>query len=143
MSSVGNWRGPNIVKDGLTLYLDPGSNNSYFDKSSTIIKDISGGSSTGNLINGPIYDTSVSGNILCDGTNDYIYVTSTTYKSICIWLRRTSGAINKYILDARPASSNGFIYTGGFGSDWNLMYINGVLQATTIGNIPFNQCLQI
>ena len=57
MSTVGNWRGPSIVKDGLVLYLDAGSPNSYFNKTSTTWKDMSGSASNGTLINGPTYDS--------------------------------------------------------------------------------------
>lgn len=78
MSTVGNWRGPNIVKDGLVLYLDPGSPNSYFDKSGTIIKDISGNNYSGSLVNGPTYDTGSGGSLVFDGTDDYIDTTLTT-----------------------------------------------------------------
>ena len=72
MSTVGNWRGPNIVKDSLVLYLDPGSPNSFFNKSGTTIKDISGNNYTGSLVNGPTYNSSNGGSIGFDGTNDTI-----------------------------------------------------------------------
>ena len=66
------WRGPNIVKDGLVLYIDPGSPNSYFDKSSTVIKDISGNNITGTLVNGPTFNSANGGAIVFDGSNDYV-----------------------------------------------------------------------
>jgi hypothetical protein len=72
MSTVGNWRGPNIVKDGLVLYLDPASPNSFFNKSGTTIKDISGNNYAGSLVNGPTYNSSNGGSIAFDGTNDTI-----------------------------------------------------------------------
>lgn len=71
MSTTGNWRGPNIVKDGLVLYIDPSSPNSYYPKDNTIIKDISGYGNNGTLVNGPTYDSANGGNIVFDGTNDY------------------------------------------------------------------------
>jgi hypothetical protein len=76
MSTVSNWRGPSIVKDGLVLYLDAGSPNSYYDKSSTTWKDISGGSNNGTLTNGPTYNTDSGGSIVFDGTNDYVDITA-------------------------------------------------------------------
>ena len=85
MSTAGNWRGPDIVKNGLVLYLDPGSPNSYFDKNSTNIKDISGNNYSGSLANGPTYSSANGGTIVFDGTNDYIktnYSTNNTYFSI-------------------------------------------------------------
>jgi len=78
MSFGYGWRGPNIVKDGLVLYLDPGSPNSYYDKSGTIIKDISGNGNNGTLINGPTFNSNNGGNITFDGTNQYINVSSIT-----------------------------------------------------------------
>ena len=75
MSTIGNWRGPNIVKDGLVLYLDPGSPNSYYNKTSTTIKDISGNGNNGTLTNfgsQTIYDPANGGSIVFDGTNDHI-----------------------------------------------------------------------
>jgi hypothetical protein len=35
MSFNSGWRGPNIVKDGIVLYLDPGSPNSYYGSGNT------------------------------------------------------------------------------------------------------------
>ena len=72
MSTIGNWRGPNIIKDGLVLYLDPGSPNSYYDKTGTTIKDISGYNRSGTLTNGTIYNSSNGGSILFDGSDDLI-----------------------------------------------------------------------
>lgn len=76
MSTTGNWRGPNIIKNGLIFYLDPGSPNSYFDKTGTEIKDISGGINNGTLTNGPTYSSANGGSILFDGVDDYIGLTN-------------------------------------------------------------------
>ena len=75
MSFNYGWRGPNIVKEGLILYLDPGSPNSYYDKTSTTIKDISGNGNNGTLTNfgsQTIYNSGSGGNIVFDGSDDYI-----------------------------------------------------------------------
>ena len=72
MSTAGNWRGPNIVKDGLVLYLDAGSPNSYINGiSGTLWKDISGNANNGTLTNGPTYSPDNGGIIQFDGVNDY------------------------------------------------------------------------
>jgi hypothetical protein len=90
------WRGPNIVKDGLVLYLDPGSPNSYFDKSSTTIKDISSFDSNADLISGPTFDPGNGGSIVLDGTDDYIAIPKTGILSgkdaftISLWTYPTS-----------------------------------------------------
>lgn len=75
MSFSYGWRGPNIVKDGLVLYLDPGSPNSYYNKTGTTIKDISGNGNNGTLINfgsQTVYNPNDGGSIIFDGTDDYI-----------------------------------------------------------------------
>jgi hypothetical protein len=74
MSTVnGGWRGPNIVKNGLVLYLDAGSPNSYnINIPSTTWKDISGDGNRAILTNGALYNNANEGNILFDGVNDSI-----------------------------------------------------------------------
>ena len=99
------WRGPNIVKDGLVLYLDPGSPNSYFDKTGTVISDISGQSNNATLINGPTFNSSNSGNIVFDGSNDYAnlgtninFSTYTNGFTIGFWVRILNTAqTNRYL----------------------------------------------
>ena len=79
MSFSYGWRGPNIVKDGLVLYLDPGSPNSYYNKTGNTITDISGNGNNGTLTNfgsQTIYDSNNGGSIVLDGTNDYIEISS-------------------------------------------------------------------
>ena len=82
MSTVnGAWRGPNIVKDGLVLYLDAGSPNSYYPTTAgTTWKNISTPNSTisGSLVNGAFYTGSNGGNIVFDGTNDYVVANTNT-----------------------------------------------------------------
>jgi hypothetical protein len=98
MSTIGNWRGSNIIKDGLVLYLDPGSPNSYYDKTSTTIKDISGSGRLGTLTNGAVYNSSNGGNIVFDGSDDLINLGvsnnllsfGTNPFSINIWLYPTN-----------------------------------------------------
>lgn len=73
MSTVGNWRGSNFVKDGLVLYLDAGSPNSYFPTiGGNIWKDISGNNLNGTMNNGAVYDSSNGGNILFDGISSNV-----------------------------------------------------------------------
>jgi hypothetical protein len=78
MSTVnGGWRGPNIVKDGLLLYLDAGSPNSFYSATAgTTWKDISGNGYNGTLTNGPTFDGANGGSIVLDGVDDYINFTS-------------------------------------------------------------------
>jgi hypothetical protein len=149
MSTVGNWRGPDIVKNGLVLYLDPGSPNSYFNKNSTNIKDISGNNYSGSLVNGPIYSSANGGTIVFDGTNDYLITqTITSYKTLCFWINWTDTALTfEYLLDARPGMGSGWFIPSASsqGSDWNsTFYVNGVVKTgCNITNVPPNVWLYI
>lgn len=79
---------PKIVTDGLVLYLDAANTKSYVSGSTTW-NDISRTNNNGTLINGPTFNTGSGGNIVFDGTNDYVSfstITNTTY-SIEFWYR--------------------------------------------------------
>ena len=60
--------GPNVVTDGLVLYLDAGNVKSY-PGTGTVWSDLSGDGNNGDLINGITYS---SGNLLFDGSIDYV-----------------------------------------------------------------------
>ena len=97
MSTVqGSWRGPNIVKDGLLIYLDPSSPNSYYQlQLGTTLKDMSGNGNNGSLINTPTFSTTVNGMFTFNGTNQYINCGNTTPLQITVgtisaWVRATS-----------------------------------------------------
>jgi len=99
MSTVnGGWQGPVIVKEGLSLYLDAGSPNSFFNKTGTFIKDMSGGPATGTLLNGVGYLTSNGGVFNFDNTNDYIstnhrFSGNLTELTVSAWVYRLGAAI--------------------------------------------------
>ena len=98
MSTVqGGWRGPNITKDGLLIYLDPSSPNSYYQlQGGTTLKDISGNANNGSLVNTPTFSTIVNGMFTFNGTNQYINCGNSaalqiTQGTISAWVRATSG----------------------------------------------------
>ena len=62
---------PQIVTDGLILYLDAGNTISY-PGSGTTWKDLSPTVANGILTNGPTFNNGNGGSISFDGTNDYI-----------------------------------------------------------------------
>jgi hypothetical protein len=73
------WRGPNIVRDGLVLYLDAGSPNSY-QGTGTTWKDISKvNQNNGTLTNGPTFNSGNGGSIVFDGVNDYVIDSTVNY----------------------------------------------------------------
>jgi hypothetical protein len=62
---------PNIVTNGLVLYLDAANPESYVS-GSTAWNDISRGGNNGTLVNGPTFNSENGGSIVFDGVNDYI-----------------------------------------------------------------------
>lgn len=64
---------PKIVTDGLVLCLDAANPLSYPGSGNTWT-DLSGNGNNGTLINGPTYSNNNKGNIVFDGTNDYISI---------------------------------------------------------------------
>lgn len=82
MSTVNaGWRGPNIVRDGLVMYLDAGSGTSYSSYiSATTWKSMTLSNVSSSLINGPTFSVSGSGSFSFDGVDDYA-LTNTTFNS--------------------------------------------------------------
>ncbi len=118
MSTIGNWRGPNIVKDGLVLYLDPGSPNSYLDKTSTTWKDISGNGKNATLTNGVAFYSTNGGIFSFDGVDDYVISTLTNSTgianptlyssniSVSCWFKTDSNRLNQYVLSSGAQTSS-------------------------------------
>jgi len=79
--------GPNIVTDGLVLYLDAANPASYVS-GSTAWRDISRGGNNGTLVNGPVFSSTNGGSIVFDGVNDLVTVPDAST------LNTTSGTIN-------------------------------------------------
>ncbi len=73
MSTVGNYRGPSIVKDGLVLYLDAATANSYNRYiSPATLKDISVSGYNGTLNGGGGFNSANGGSITFDGVDEFI-----------------------------------------------------------------------
>ena len=127
MSTVGNWRGPNIVKEGLLIYIDPSSPNSYYKlQQGTTLKDISGKGNNASLVNSPTFSTSVGNMFTFNGVNQYIDCGNTsqlqiTEGTISVWVNATSG----------NNSFRGIITKQ---NAWGLFLINNVLCAFDWGN---------
>jgi hypothetical protein len=71
--------GPQIVRDGLVLYLDAGNRRSY-PGSGTSWTDLTGNGNTGTLTNGPTFNSGNGGSIVFDGVNDFV-TTGKTFDS--------------------------------------------------------------
>jgi hypothetical protein len=66
---------PNMVTDGLLLYLDASNSKSYVSGSTTW-NDLTPNLNYGTLTNGPTFNSANGGNIVFDGTNDYVAITN-------------------------------------------------------------------
>jgi len=70
---MGAAAGPNIVEDGLVLYLDAANSQSY-PGSGTTWSDLSGNGNDGTLVNGVGYSGDNNGSMVFDGGNDYVEI---------------------------------------------------------------------
>jgi len=140
MSTVqGSWRGPNITKDGLLIYLDPSSPNSYYQlQQGTTLKDISGNANNGSLVNTPTFSTTVGGMFTFNGTNQYINCGNAsnlqiTEGTVSAWVRATNGNSGYRGIITKQNAWGLFLLNNVFICyDWG----NGVPRSTgiTIGN---------
>ena len=80
---------PSIVKDNLVLYLDAANTKSY-PGSGTTWTDISGKGNDGTLTNGPTFSSDNLGNIVFDGSNDFVSIPNVALSrncSILFWFK--------------------------------------------------------
>jgi hypothetical protein len=114
---------PNMVTDGLVLYLDASNTKSYVS-GSTIWNDISTGGNNGSLTNGPTFSSTNGGSIVFDGTNDYIdcgnnnVLDFTNNFTLSVWLNRNS---------TQPSLDSGIVgrATAADGYSGYLLFYNG------------------
>jgi hypothetical protein len=118
MAFQNGWRGPDIVSDGLVLYLDAGSPNSYKPVFGTTWRDLSGFNNSGSLINGPTYDSANGGSIVFDGVDDYILLPTNFFNpntgtpfSVSFWFKTSaaSGIIFGQQSTNIPNGSSGWV----------------------------------
>ena len=87
---------PNIITDGLVLYLDAANTKSY-PGSGTTWRDLSKSQLNGTLTNGPTFNSANGGSIVFDGTNDYVdnigdlssfsFIQNTNIFSVSFWFK--------------------------------------------------------
>jgi hypothetical protein len=90
-------RGPQIVTNGLTLYLDAANRKSY-PRTGTTWRDLSGNNNNGTLNNfgaQTFFSNEVGGSIIFDGSDDYVSLGNftgigTSNRTICVWTKSTS-----------------------------------------------------
>jgi hypothetical protein len=133
MSSIsGGWRGPSISKNGLLIYLDGLSPNSFpINQSLLSWKDISGNGNNGTLVSSPTLTRNSIGFYTFNGTSQYVNCGNSsnlqiTEGSVGAWIKATSGNSSfKGIITKQNA--------------WGLFLIDNVLCAFDWGNY-FKSC---
>ena len=102
---------PSIVTDGLVLCLDAANTKSY-SGSGTTWTDISGEGHDGTLTNGPTFSSNYGGNIVLDGSNDFVTGVHNSELNLrndvtveC-WFRRTGGRSTWVRIFGKGNSSN-------------------------------------
>jgi hypothetical protein len=112
---------PNMVTDGLVLYLDAANTKSYVS-GSTRWNDISTGGNNGSLTNGPTFNSGNGGSIVFDGTNDYVIgsIPTITNWTMCLWYLSTD-IISQPVFYPFGGTSggNGLGFGGTFSIDTN------------------------
>jgi hypothetical protein len=106
---------PPVVTDGLVLYLDAASRQSYIS-GSTVWNDLSGNNNSGSLINGPTFNSRNGGSIVFDGVNDRCPVENQNFNST------TSSSFTIEIIYKRNSSTPGSakaLYSMGVGGTSN------------------------
>jgi len=124
---MGTAAGPNIVKSGLSLYLDMKNKYSFSSGNSTWY-DLTGNNHNGSLMLNPTYNNGV---ITLDGTS-YISIPNSNYLNssvftFCVWVRNTDKSLNWNRLMSKKnayTDTNGYEISLSTGTDQTL-YIGG------------------
>jgi len=137
MSAFG---GPNIIDDGLVLYLDAGNRKSY-PGSGTTWFDKSGRGNNGTLINGPTFNTGSLGSVVFDGVDDVVTTSLPvgisgiqTCTQVCWFKRTTISTISALVgFGTNSSESNRFVI-----QVWNDGVIYITLGSSIWGNFSSN-----
>ena len=104
--------GPGIITDGLVLYLDAANPYSYVS-GSTVWNDLSRSQVSGSLINGPTFNTGSGGNIVFDGTDDYVIGDILTFDdtaqghTLNIWVKLGNLTREQHFINLKGNQSSG------------------------------------
>lgn len=125
---TGNGRfvfGPDIVTNGLVIYLDAANKSSY-PGTGTSWTNINGTSFNGTLTNGPTFNSNNMGNIVFDGSNDFVSLSGSipvTTATLLIWVYRNGTQPNYAgLFYSRGTQANGisfFSTTNNLSYTWN------------------------
>jgi hypothetical protein len=140
------YHGPNLVTNGLVLNLDAADRNSY-PGSGTSWFDMSGNGYTGTLTNSPTYNTTNGGQIIMDGTNDYVVTPSfydfsiTNQITATIWCKSNTSTWNntgfllskrdQFIIHPNEGSKEVTVYVNTTTGGWQSIFFTPSVEITT------------
>ncbi|WP_235954511.1 LamG-like jellyroll fold domain-containing protein [Cyclobacterium salsum] len=122
-----------LVTSGLIMHLDAGNTASY-SGTGNVWNDISGYGNHGTLVNNPLYNSSNDGNLVFNGSNNYINapLTKTASCTFSVWAKSINTNSNNMLFNA-----------GNNGSGPDLFFSSGKISWNTwdssnnpFGNIP-------
>lgn len=152
------FRGPNIVTDGLVLYLDAGNRKSY-PGSGVVCADLIGGTTGGTLVNGVSYSANNNGYFSFDGVDDYITLSSSfmvgSSSTLLFWVNGSYQGYYLGIHSRRLSSVDGSQSGAGItqtipSNGWNMVGYQGtsgvnnfiinsnIYSANTGGRFPYD-----
>jgi hypothetical protein len=120
---MGFFDGPKVVTNGLVLSLDAADRNSY-PGSGTLWNNLSVNVNNGTLTNGPTFSSTNNGNIVFDGTNDYIAFTDsglipTVGLTVSAWFKTT--VADRWLVDkAAGGNISGYCLRGTSGGSMQI-----------------------
>ena len=138
---------PRIVTDGLVLALDAGNTKSYPGSGSTWT-DLSGNGNNGTLAGGVGYSSSNGGSLTFDGSNDYVYRTSTNFDfgtgdfTVSGWFYMESSGSNNCVWDLRTdgpfSNNNNFLLRTTGNTNYELRFANSSIRTFTASSNTWN-----
>ncbi len=149
--AVANFDYPNIITSGSILHLDAGYTLSS-PRTGSILYDLSGNGNNGNLFNAPTFNSSNSGSIVFNGTNQYANINSsanilskTSYTKIA-WFYVTSLSTDNNIISGGSSGQHAFWLFGsnklnaGHNGTWNRVVSTTTIAINTwyCGAVTFN-----
>ena len=143
---MGAFSGPEINEDGLVLALDAANVKSY-GGSGTTWSDLSGQGNDG-TINGATHTSGTGGYFDFDGSNDYIYGTSTNFDfgtgdfTVSGWFYMESSGSNNCVWDLRTdgpfSNNNNFLLRTTGNTNYELRFANSSIRTFTASSNTWN-----
>jgi hypothetical protein len=117
---------PKVVTEGLVLYLDAANTKSYISGSTTW-NDLSRNGNNGTLINEPTFNSDNGGNLVFNGTNEYVNCGNVSS------LQSTIGSVSAWVKTTTPGNSYRSIIAKQ--NSWGLFIKDSILMTYDWGTV--------